>query len=183
MTVQGGQQVCGPGSSSSSRWTLKSTSSGFFRMPCFLFPPVVTSARPGHRGNGGHSVRPLLPPVSLLFPPSVHFVSSVDLFPWLLLFCPSVDPPFRCFCPLSAPRPRLFLFLCRVSCVFRCTSWRSEGSPRWPGPSAPSWTWPRPGTPSLRRRPLPGLLSTSRQSRTDGWVDRRAGLGLMERQS
>lgn len=66
---------------------------------------------------------------------------------------PSVDPPFHCvfFCP-----PLCVFFcgvrLCRVSCVFLCTSWRSEGSPRLPGPSAPCSTWPHPDTPSPRQR-------------------------------
>lgn len=87
------------------------------------------------------------------------------LLPWLLLCCPlvlSCHPLTRLSVVFAfVPPPCVSICgvrLSRVSCVFLCTSWRSEGSPRWPGPSAPCWTWPRPDT----RGPPRDLLSACR---------------------
>lgn len=99
-----------------------------------------------------------------------HFSWCCRLLPWLFLFCSLIFicHPLIHLSVVFSFVPPLCVFLCgvclcRVSCVFLCTSWRSEGSPRWPGLSAPCWTWPRPDTPSPWRQPLLGLLSTSRQ--------------------
>lgn len=95
---------------------------------------------------------------------SPHFscVTMVTLiFSVGLIFHPLTRISVVFFCPAV-----FFLCgvcLCRVNCVFLCTSWRSEGSPRWPGPSAPCLTWPRPDTPSPQRQPPLDPPSTSSQ--------------------
>lgn len=103
---------------------------------------------------------------SLHFPISVGFALCCHGYCYFVhsFYLPSIDPPFRYVFFLST----LCVVLCgvcvhRVSCVFLCTSWRSEGSLRWPGLWMRCWTWPPPDTPSPRRQPLPGPLATSRQ--------------------
>lgn len=103
---------------------------------------------------------------SLHFPISVQFALCCHSYCYFVhsFYLPSIDPPFRYVFFLST----LCVVLCavcvhRVSCVFLCTSWRSEGSLRWLGLWMPCWTWPPPDTPSPRRQPLPGPVATSRQ--------------------
>lgn len=119
------------------------------------------------------------PPSVILWVSHLFFSSIASCFSFqlmLLLLISPVLPWLQLFSPLvwfSIRWPAFLLFsfvplcffcgfcLCRVSCVFLCTSWRSEGSPRWPGPSAPCSTWPRPDTPSPRRQPHLDPPSTS----------------------
>lgn len=119
------------------------TTSGFFVCKLnhhLFFPPSVLT-------------RVILSCCSLftIFPTMVTVILTIDfnlpsvdsLFHFYFLFVSHTPHPFVC--------PRVCL--CRVSCVFPFTSWKSEGSPKWPGPSAVCSTWPRHDTPSPRQPP------------------------------
>lgn len=70
----------------------------------------------------------------------------------------------------------------RVSCVFLCTFWRSEGSPMWPERSAHCWNWLLPDIPAPRRPPeLPSACEGRECFFTWGLFFYSVDLDLMER--
>ncbi|XP_053736091.1 DISP complex protein LRCH3 isoform X1 [Synchiropus splendidus] len=87
--------------------------------------------------------------------PSVVMV-TLDFY--LCLFPLMFDP---CFC--CHPSRHVHLLCHRLTCVSRCTSWRSKGSPRWRPRSAPCWNLHLHGTPPHRDPRWPCDLSTSRR--------------------